>query len=267
MDDTNESQEPPIDLWYVLLDKIDTALADEYLALLSDDEREHVARFAHEPSRQQSLASRALLRTVLSQYLGEDPRKLVFQRNAYGKPSLKPPCKLPIEFNLSNTRGLVVCAVAQRHAVGIDVEPLDRQAEYLGLARHYFAAPEIALLEQRPPAEQRQAFIELWTLKEAFIKARGMGLSLPLDSFAFDLSAGHPPRISLLARSEGVSRDWQFAQLELADQYQIALAVQRAPSMPLAIQLHHTLPLRWQEAARQLPENINHRWNIGGLET
>jgi len=261
-DVSNESEERPIDLWCLFLDKIEAPLWADYLSLLSDDERKLVSRFTHEPSRQRALASRALARTVLAQYLGDDPRTLRFQRNLHGKPSIEPPCKSPLEFNLSHTGGLVVCAVTQRYAVGVDVEPCDRRVDYLGLARHYFAAPEIAALEQRPSAEQGHGFIEFWTLKEAFIKARGMGLSLPLDTFALDLAPGRPPKISLLAKAEGVSRDWQFAQLQMAGQYQVALAIERAPSTPMVIRLRETLPLRWQEPGRLLPVNPAHRWVV-----
>ena len=252
----------PIDLWYVFVDKIDPQLSDEYLTLLPDDERQQVARFSHEASRRQSLASRVLMRTVLASYLGEDPWSLRFQRNVYGKPSLDPPSAPALEFNLSHTHGLVVCAVTRQHALGVDVEPSDRRTDYLGLARRFFARPEIALLEQHPPAEQPRTFIELWTLKESFIKARGMGLSLPLDSFAFELPAGQPPKITLLARSEGVSRDWQFAQLEMRGEYQMALAVERPASTPLVIRLCQTLPLRWQEALQPLPYLAAHRWTV-----
>jgi 4'-phosphopantetheinyl transferase len=252
----------PIDLWYVFVDKIDAQLSDEYLALLPHDERQQIRRFSHEPSRRQSLASRVLMRTVLASYLGEDPWSLRFHRNKYGKPSLEPPSKPALEFNLSHTHGLVVCAVTRQHALGVDVEPCQRRTDYLGLARRFFARPEITLLEQRTPAEQPRTFIELWTLKEAFIKARGMGLSLPLDSFAFELAPGQTPKIELLDRSEGGARDWQFAQLEMKGEYQMALAVERPASTPLVIRLCQTLPLRWQEAVQSLPYQAAHRWTV-----
>jgi 4'-phosphopantetheinyl transferase len=250
-----------IDLWYVLLEKIsEPALWDRYRALLPDEEIAQERRFTHQPSRLLFLASRALMRTVVSTYTGEDPRGVKFERNRYGKPALQAPARRPLEFNLSNTRGLVVCAVSLRHAVGVDVEPSVRDADHLGLARHYFAAAEVAALESLPPPRRAGAFIEFWTLKEAFIKARGMGLSLPLDSFAFSLAPDRAAQISFPGAAGPVRCDWQFAQLQLGGRYQIALAVEAPASRKLVIEVRETIPLRWQAAGRLLPDSPVNRW-------
>jgi 4'-phosphopantetheinyl transferase len=200
------------------------------------------------------------MRTVVATYTGEDPQAVKFERNRYGKPALLAPARLPLEFNLSNTRGMVVCAASLQYAVGIDVEPSARNADHLGLARHYFAAAEVAALERLPPHRRPRAFIEFWTLKEAFIKARGMGLSLPLDSFAFSLTPDRAARISFPGVASASPRDWQFAQLQFGSQYQIALAVEAPASRKLQIEVRETIPLLWQAAGRLLPDSDVNRW-------
>jgi 4'-phosphopantetheinyl transferase len=246
----------------VWLEKVEPALWEQYRGLLSAEEETRAARYAHEPSRLQFLAGRALLRTVLSHYLDDDARAFQFQYNPYGKPALKSPCRLPLEFNLSNTRGLVVCAVTLGHAVGVDVESSDRKTDFLKLARHYFAPPEAAALERLPAEQQPRRFMDLWTLKEAYIKARGMGLSLPLDSFAFSLVSGRAPEIAFRDNPGGSPADWQFAQLEPGGDRQIALAVEMTTLERMSIRVRQTVPLRWQEPGRLLPPNPACRWQI-----
>jgi 4'-phosphopantetheinyl transferase len=198
----------------------------------------------------------------LSCYLGGDARDFQFQYNPYGKPALKSPCRLPLEFNLSNTRGLVVCAVTLGHAVGVDVESRDRQTDFLNLARHYFAPSEAAELERLPVARQPRRFMDLWTLKEAFIKARGMGLSLPLRSFAFSLVPGRSPEIAFLDKQGGDPADWQFAQLDPGNDRQIALAIEVKAAERMSLRVRQTVPLQWQEPARLLPPDPARCWRI-----
>ena len=180
-----------IDLWCVFPDQIaDPALWDAYRGLLSPEETQREQRFTHDEPRRQFLAGRALLRTVLAQYTGVDPRRLEFQCNRHGKPSLRKEnlsnnsrgltapggasrdprtfrgllapgyfhsheADLPLEFSLSHTRGLVVCAVALRDAVGVDVEWAGRESAPLELARRFFAPAEAERLAKLPPEDSR----------------------------------------------------------------------------------------------------------------
>lgn len=252
-----------IDLRYVLPEEItDPGLWDEYRLLLSPEESRHERRFARQAARTLFLVRRALMRTALACHTGVDPRAMEFQRDSHGKPSLKSPAASGAEFSLSSTSGLVVCAVSQGHAMGVDVEPKVRQVDPIGLARHYFASAEIAKVERTPPEERLGVFIELWTLKEAFVKASGAGLSVPLDAFAFSCPAGRPAEITFADRPQRASTDWWFARLELFSRHQIALAVQAPSCSGLTITVREAVPLRWQGPGRVLPESEDRRWTL-----
>ena len=250
-----------VDLWLVRFEReLDPPLLAAYRALLPGEERKEAERFSSEEARTQFLLGRALLRIVLSHYVGEDPRVWVFRRSAHGKPVVAGPAPLPLEFNLSHTRGLAACAVAMARNVGVDVEALRSSPDHLLLARRFFAPAELAALEALPPQRQPDAFFRFWTLKEAFVKAQGKGLSVPLDSFAFSLAADRPPQVSFPSSGRDDPDPWQFAQLTLGGRFQIAVAVRFPSSRGLSLRLLETLPLRWQTGGRVLPQNATNRW-------
>ena len=252
-----------VDLWYVHSDRqIDSELLAVYRATLSDEEREQAARFVVEEPRRQFLVGRALVRTVLSHYTDEDPRAWVFEHNAYGKPAVAGPARPPLEFNLSHTRGLIACGVTPGRALGVDVEALDRSLDHLLLARRYFAPVEVGALEGSAPDQQPAAFFQLWTLKEAFVKARGQGISIPLDEFAFVLSADCPPQLLLRAPGHDDASQWQFAQLRLESRFQMAIALHLPVGRRPAVRVRESVPLRWQGEGRVLPPEATNSWSL-----
>src|SRR6185295_18612851 len=120
-------------------------------------------------------------RTTLSHYAAVDPTAWQFARNRRGRPEISGPLGVaPLRFNLSNTAGLIACLVTLGVDVGVDVEDTHRRGETVRIANRFFSASEVAALEALPPERQRQRFFEYWTLKESYIKARGMGLAIPL---------------------------------------------------------------------------------------
>lgn len=250
-----------IDLWHVLLDQaVELGVEEEYRALLAPEELQRERRLRVESVRVQFLVGRALVRTALSHYTGDDPRRWEFRPNAFGKPAVQSPPKVGLEFNLSHTRGLAVCAVTCGAAVGVDVEDCQRVVNHAGLARRYFAPSEAAALQSLAPEQQRGAFFEFWTLKEAFLKARGVGLSMPLDSFAFSLAADQPPRIALAASAAGLPQEWQFGQLLIASRYQVAVAAHMPSAVEVQFVGRQTVPLRWQGPPCPLAPSAAHRW-------
>jgi 4'-phosphopantetheinyl transferase len=252
-----------VDLWFVRLAKATGAeLHEEYRALLSPEEIGRERRFAVEHARLQFLVGQALVRTALSHYAGTAPRDWIFRRNAYGKPSILAPAAPALEFNLSHTRGLAVCAVCLGQEVGVDTEANERVSDYPGLARRFFSPAEATALESLPSEQQPAVFFRFWTLKEAFIKALGMGLSMPLDRFAFTLEPDGSPTISFSPGVAQTPEDWQFGELRLPDRFQIALAVRMPVAQPMRILVRETLPLRWQDPGRLLAENEWNRWSI-----
>jgi 4'-phosphopantetheinyl transferase len=218
-----------VHLWYTLSDDIaPPAALDSYLGLLSQEEHARHARFLNERARHEYLITRALCRTVLSRYADVAPADWRFQVNPWGRPEIALPAAGHLRFNLSNTRGLVVCAVALEGDIGVDVEAVDRAGGLLEIADRFMAAPESAAIRALPPDSQAHRFFIYWTLKEAYIKARGMGLSIPLDKFWFlldgEASAASGPRLVLAPEMDDDASGWSFAQFQPTDRHLLAVA-------------------------------------------
>jgi 4'-phosphopantetheinyl transferase len=220
---------------------VDPLLAQAYRVSLSDSERDRESRFQFDTDRRQFLFAHALLRAVLSRYLGCGPRAIEFGRNFYGKPTLVYPKSSGLEFNISHTSGLAVCAVGNGCHVGVDVERAGRDVDALALARRYFSKFEYEQLASVPAANRRQLFYRLWTLKESYIKARGIGLSIPLADFSFDFSASRSPAISFSGTIVDSPSDWHFSSVELTEHHHAALA--------LHVPQGTWLGCRWREMA------------------
>lgn len=156
--------------------------------LLDDDERARAARFHFEHDRHSFIAGHALLRTMLAENAPIPPSAWQFTANPQGKPEAVLPAGQPrMRINLSHTRGLAAVALTVDHDIGIDVEWRARDSLTLDLADHFFAPAEVTALQAMPAAELNEGLFAFWTLKESLIKAIGLGLSMPLDSFAFTL--------------------------------------------------------------------------------
>jgi 4'-phosphopantetheinyl transferase len=236
-----------VHLWAVELERVDAPrLLEAYQRLLNAEERERHGRFRFERHRHQFLVSHALVRTTLSRYAPVPPEAWAFVTNSYGRPEVA--AGLPgLRFNLSHTDGMAVCAVAPGLDVGVDVEDAERRGQTVEIADSFFAPAEVTALRALPVERQRERFFTYWTLKEAYIKARGMGLSLPLDQFAFHLEPGRPPRISFDPRLVDEPEAWQFVQVRMSARHPVALAVRRARGLPLRVRCQRTIPLDWDE--------------------
>jgi 4'-phosphopantetheinyl transferase len=237
----------PLDvhLWYAQPERLtEPALLSQYARLLCPEEQTRHLRYRIERVRHEFLVTRALVRTVLSRYTGVDPAQWRFTTNAYGKPdAASPPLAEPLRFNLSHTRGMIVCAVTRLEEIGVDVENLDRQATGPNLARRYFSALEVTDLLKLPPERQQEVFFDYWTLKEAYIKARGKGLAIPLDQFSFDLSSRDSVGISFSPQLRDDPSTWRFAQFSPTSEHRVALAVRLRTNDELVISAYETLPL------------------------
>jgi 4'-phosphopantetheinyl transferase len=236
-----------VHLWYLLPDAItDAGLLAAYDGLLAPAERARRDRYLFEHSRRESLLTRALVRATLSRYAPVAPAAWAFCENAYGRPEIDPAAHgehVALRFNLSNTRGLIACVVARDRELGVDVEDTERASETVGIADRFFSPREVAALRALPAAQQRQRFFDYWTLKEAYIKARGMGLAIPLDQFSFLLDEGAPIRIAFDPRLGDDAATWQFAQFALAPGHRAAAAVRRGGGPDLRFVVRATVPL------------------------
>ncbi|GAB2923783.1 4'-phosphopantetheinyl transferase superfamily protein [Paraburkholderia jirisanensis] len=176
-----------IDLWFAEPESINSAvLLDAYRALLSDDELECASQFYFARDRHSYLITRALVRTVLSNLLGVAANTLRFAANQYGRPYLLHDGGL--SFSISHTAGMIVVATSRSGEIGVDLESRETSRATNILAERCFAPGEIVAFRSIAPSHADETFLSIWTLKEAYIKARGTGLSLPLKSFQFDLT-------------------------------------------------------------------------------
>lgn len=214
-----------VDLWYSAQEKAASPrLIRAYWQRLTAEERATVRRYKHTHVRHQALLARTLLRWVLSQYCPVDPADWRFGRGTFGKPFVAAPEGAFPAFNLSHSAGIVVCAVAWAQHVGVDVEGMGRRPNCTQLAQRYFAASEAADIARLSEAEQRDRFLRYWTLKEAYIKATGRGLTEPLNSFAFELRPDGDPIIHF---SDGRNReDWRFGEVLIAGSHRVSVATQ-----------------------------------------
>ena len=220
-------------------------------ALLDAEERAQLHRFVFARDRDLYLAAHIALRTRLSLYAETPPASWRFVKNRYGRPEIA--CSSGasrLRFNLSHTRGLAAVAITLADDVGVDVENTRWREPPLEIADHYFAPAEVTELHARSLIDQRERFFDYWTLKEAYIKARGMGLALPLDKFAFQLVADGEPRITFDAALHDDPCAWQFALRRIGGCHRLALALRC--KRPLRIQVRDVC---WQRIYEADPSN------------
>jgi 4'-phosphopantetheinyl transferase len=205
-----------------------------YLAELTADERVRHGRMRPDPRGDEFLVGRALIRQALARHApGAGP---ILAAGPHGRLEA---AGAPVSFNLSHAEGLVVCAVAAS-TIGVDVEKVDERRTEREMWEHHFAPQEVAALAALP-AEQRCArFFTYWTLKEAYIKARGLGLAIPLREFWFQLEPG-AIRIAFAPSLDDDPARWQFAQQRLGPDHLLAVALEAAAG-PIALSIEHGLP-------------------------
>lgn len=233
-----------IHLYYADAESItDPALLARYLTLLCPVEAARQARFRFEKDRHLFLVAHALVRTVLSKYADVAPQDWRFAAIGNGKPVIAPEHNLPdLQFNLAHTKGLAAVAVARGREVGSDVEDMTRRINY-DIARYNFAGIEADDVEAQSDDRRASRFMDYWTLKEAYIKARSLGLSIPLQDFWFQLSADGPPQISFATKLVDNPSVWQFFQDTPTDRHRSAVAVRRLPGETFRLVKAFTIPL------------------------
>jgi 4'-phosphopantetheinyl transferase len=213
-----------VDLWLAFDANFQAAeVQSSFVALLTAQERDRMQRFRFETLRRQYALTRALQRNVLSAYTPEiAPAKWEFEVTSEGRPFLASAFEhTGLHFNLSHTEGLVAMAVCRHARVGIDVEKMHRAP--LDVAERYFSAAEIAQLRVLPAEEQSRHFLRLWTLKEAWLKAIGTGISGGLDQMSIIFSSAD--EFTFERADDGDAARWRFSQFEIGQEHVLALAV------------------------------------------
>jgi len=240
---------PPaeIHLWLAFYDEITgERLLSDYWALLNAAEKEQQKRFYFAKDRLRYLVTRALVRTVLSRYELIDPREWVFSTNAYGCPEIAnaQAREARLWFNISHTDSLIVLGVTKHRALGVDVENFRAREVSIDIADRYFAPAEVADLSGVPPHQQQYRFFEYWTFKESYIKARGMGLSLPLAKFSFYYPHDRAVKIAIDPELADDAARWQFWQFQPRPEYLVAICAERIGDQPMTLTVRQAVPMQ-----------------------
>lgn len=215
-----------VHVWRATLDQPASQI-ESFRRTLAADEHARAERFYFQRDRERFIVARGVLRALLSFYVHGTPACLSFRYSAHGKPALAwDSDKDTIRFNLSHSHGVALYAVTRGREVGIDLEYIRSDLEVEQIAERFFSRREIATLRTLPPEVRRQAFFLCWTRKEAYIKARGEGLSLPLDQFEVSLIPRESAALlSTQSDPDEVSR-WSLQELTPAPGYAAALAAE-----------------------------------------
>jgi 4'-phosphopantetheinyl transferase len=214
-----------VDIWRIKLD-VSTQLLRVLEGMISTDEAERAARFHFPIHRDRFIAAHGCLRDILTRYLPLDSRSLSFSVNDYGKPSLSETfSEHALEFNLSHSGDFALVAVTLNRQVGVDVEYMREEVSRVEIARRYFSEREVSDFLSVPPEGQNVTFFNCWTRKEAYIKAHGLGLSLPLDSFDVSLIPGEPAILRATRPNPQEAVRWTLKHLEVHPNYAAAVAV------------------------------------------
>jgi 4'-phosphopantetheinyl transferase len=240
-----QADEGRIDLWCTCIGEIaDEALWPRYDALLSAEERARQGRFRFTVDQRRHLVTRALVRTVLSRYAPVRPQDWSFSAGPRGRPAIAAPTtEPPLEFNVSHSADLVLVGVTTGRRLGVDVEWIEgHAAETRGLDR-YFTAQESEALLALPPEQRRGRFFELWTLKEAYIKSRGLGLAIALDSFRFEFMGEREVKLLMSPTLPDSPAAWRLWQLAPRPGYLAAVCAARGEPSPPRITLRELVPL------------------------
>jgi 4'-phosphopantetheinyl transferase len=214
-----------VHLWRRRLDARAEELSACY-SLLSSEEQDRARRFRDERSRREFVLTRGTLRSLLALYLGSSPQEVGFRYAVQGKPALEGESDL--SFNVSHADGLALMGFVKHRAIGVDVENLDRKIEAQPLAERFFSERERQDLRSLSGDELRAAFFRCWTRKEAYIKAKGDGLSLPLHQFDVSTAAGDQNTLLATRPDPAEAAKWTICDVPVGLGYVAALAVRGA---------------------------------------
>ena len=212
---------PGVEVWICSLEAA-AELAAEYRPLLSSDEAERAGRFKVDRLRDAYALGRGVTRSILAQRLKTDPRAIRFQYSTYGKPSLEGDQRL--HFNVSHSGSLLVCALTEVAPIGVDLEHVRPMRDARNIASRFFSTAEAERVRSATPEPIDALFFEIWTRKEAFLKATGAGFSRALGSFTVSSGPGNPARFERIGDPDDDPAQWSLRAFEPVEAYVGAVA-------------------------------------------
>ncbi len=217
-----------VHVWRAVLD-LKASGVQSLQQTLSEDERARAERFHFQKDRERFTVGRGMLRVILGRYLNKEPGQLRFYYGRHGKPSLaRESGDDELRFNMSHSYGLALFAITQGREIGVDLEPIRTDLPHEEIAERFFTPREVAALRVLSASVQPQAFFNCWTRKEAYIKARGEGLTVRLDQFDVSLAPGEPAALLYNSRDLQEVCRWSLQELVPWPGYVAALAVEGA---------------------------------------
>jgi 4'-phosphopantetheinyl transferase len=223
--DAVKLQPGEVHVWFARLDRTPARLT-RMRTILNAEETARADRFYMDVHRNRFIAARALLRDLLAGYLAQPPEAISFAYNEWGKPALAPGfVASDLRFNLSHSQELAMYAFVLERDVGVDLEMIRADVASEKIAENFFSRREVETLRALPREHQAEAFFNCWTRKEAYVKARGQGLSIELDSFDVSLIPGEEAKI---LRGDDC-RNWSIASFKPEQGWVAAMATQGSP--------------------------------------
>jgi 4'-phosphopantetheinyl transferase len=215
-----------VHVWYVALD-LTVSRVQSLWHFLSADEQKRAERFRFQKDQNRYIVARGLLRTILGRYLTRAPSQLQFCYTSYGKPALVGESgKYALRFNVSHSLDLALYAITRGRELGVDLERLRPDLIDQRIAERFFSPREVATLRTLPANMRQEAFFACWTRKEAYLKARGEGLTLRLDQFDVSLVPGEPAALLGTNGDPQEALRWSLQELFPRSGYVAALAVE-----------------------------------------
>jgi len=212
--------------WLIDVEADDSVIA-ELGAVLSTEEHSRCMKFRFQADRRRYLVSHGALRQVLSLYLGIAPQQLKFTHGRYGKPCLEgAPAPGDLRFNLSHSGDKALVGVTRGREIGVDIEFIQSQFDWERLAERFFAPQEVEMLRGLVHESRNRAFFSCWTRKEAYLKAKGLGLQLPLQDFSVSLAPGEPATLLSHKTEPGEVDRWSLAEVSAGPNYVAVIAVE-----------------------------------------
>jgi 4'-phosphopantetheinyl transferase len=258
-------EQPHIHVWRFPLDPDEEEQA-WLRSVLSPEEICRWAQFRFARDRRRFVAAHGMLRLLLSLYTGEAPAEMKFVMNSYGKPGLPPRTNgRPPAFNMAHSGDIGLFVVGPQENLGVDIERIQNDIDPLAIAGDFFSPDEVEHLCGLPPEMRQEAFFRCWTRKEAFIKGKGKGLSIPLDSFSVSLRPDDDPALLRSQIDPWDLQRWSVVDLQPGAGFAGALAAET----------RHFLVHRWAITPSHLkrllvdpefPRHIAHSYPIHQLE-
>jgi 4'-phosphopantetheinyl transferase len=228
-------------VYYCRTESLEPTAVSSAIDLLSVEERARCERLGYPEDRRDFAAAHALVRVCLAEHLKIDPKEIAIEVGDHGRPVLVGGLDAATApaFSLSHTRGVVACAIAAYGVVGVDVEAIDATIDAAAIARRHFAAEEAAALEACAADERSSRFFEFWTLKEAILKACGVGLGLSLDAVCLRKN-GHT---FSLVRQPSTHHEWSHAVIDVGSSHKLAVAAAPGTNRRIIVSEHSHQPV------------------------